>query len=162
MFRRSDFEQAASTFQAGIRRNEDPEDRQLPDLYLNLNHALKKLGQIAEAGQALEKAAGGYARELEQHPESAGAHFALGSVFVEMRDFERAAEHFGQAASLNPADAANHMNLVKSLEAQGLLNEAIGASAQALSTMAKLERPKEARNFEAYRESLEQKRRRLP
>jgi tetratricopeptide (TPR) repeat protein len=160
--RRGEFENAASTFQDGISRNEDSEDTQLPDLYFNLSHALKKLGRTDEASQAREKAAAGYTRELERNPDLAGTYFALGSVFVEMRDFERAAERFRQAVRLNPADAASHMNLVKSLEAQGLLDEAIGALTQVLTTMAKLERPKEVRSFEAYRESLERKRRRLP
>ena len=161
MVRQRDFERAASTFQEGIRRNEDPESNQLPDLYFNLSQALKKLGRTDEASRALEKAAVGYTRELEASPKSAGGHFALGSVFAEMRDFEQAAEHFAQAVNLNPADAANHMNLVKSLEARGLLDEAIEASGQAMRVMARFERPKEASSFEAYGEFLEKKRWRL-
>jgi Tfp pilus assembly protein PilF len=158
LIRRRDFEAAVGAFQEGIRLNQDPESGNLPDLYFNLGHSLNKLGKGKEARRALEKAAVGYGRELERNPKSSAAHFALGSVFVEMRDFERAAEHFRQAVDLDPGDAAIHMNLVKSLEARGLLDEAIEASGQAMIVMSESDRPREAAQFEAYRGSLRKKR----
>ncbi len=119
---------------------------------------MKKLGKGTEARQALEKAAVGYSRELEGNPRSSAAHFALGGVFVEMRDFERAAEHYREAVDLDPGDPANQLNLIKSLEARGLLDEAIEASEQAVIVMSELERPSQAAQFEAYRGSLQKKR----
>jgi tetratricopeptide (TPR) repeat protein len=161
LVRRSDFENAADAFRDGIRLNENPESVTLPDLHFNLGHTLKKLGQASEARSALEKAAVGYGRELEENPKSSAAHFALGSVFVEMRDFDRAAEHFRRAVKLDPTDSVSHMNLVKSLEARGLLDEAIEASGQAVVVMSELDRPQEASRLEAYRKSLQEKRQRI-
>jgi tetratricopeptide (TPR) repeat protein len=159
LIRRSDFEAAVGAFQEGIRLNQDPDSRNLSDLYFNLGHSLRKLGRGNQARQALEKAAAGYNRELEGNPRSSAAHFALGSVFVETRDFERAAEHFRQAVDLDPGDTVNHMNLVKSLEARGLLDQAIEASRRAMIVMSESDRPREAAQFEAYRGSLQKKRR---
>jgi tetratricopeptide (TPR) repeat protein len=153
-----DFEAAVDAFQEGIRLNEDPEGGTLSDLHFNLGHSLKKLGKGTEARQALEKAAVGYSRELEGNPRSSAAHFALGGVFVEMRDFERAAEHFSEAVDLDPGDPANQLNLIKSLEARGLLDEAIEASGQAVIVMSELDQPSQAAQFEAYRGSLQKKR----
>ena len=161
LVRRGDFANAVDAFRDGIRLNRDPKSATLPDLYFNLGHTLKKLGRAGEARSALEKATVGYRRELEENPESSAAHFALGGVFVEMRDFDRAAEHFRRAVSLDPTDSNNHMNLVKSLEARGLLDEAIEASEQAMAVMAELERPQEVARFEAYRRSLQEKRQRI-
>lgn len=158
LIRRRDFEAAVGAFREGIRLNRDPESGNLSDFYFNLGHSLNKLGKGNEARRALEKAAVGYGRELEGNPKSSTSHFAPGSVFVETRDFERAAEHFRQAVDLEPGDEANRMNLVKSLEAGGLLDEAIEASRQAMIVMSESDRPREAAQFEAYWRSLQKKR----
>ena len=58
-------------------------------------------------------------------PDSAGVHYEVGSLLLERREFEEAAQHFEAALRAGPESAAAHNNLGVALASAGRVPEAI-------------------------------------
>jgi len=89
----ADLAAAKQAVAAGIRRGADP----LP-LYLSLSEAARKVGELGEAKTALQQA-------VAVKPSAAEAHFRLGLLYLQEKNFDRATLALRKAAELS-ADAA--------------------------------------------------------
>ena len=69
-----------------------------------LAEALLKLGELEESRKA-------YERILQDHPESAAAHYGLGRVYSDKGAVEEAIKHFERACELSPEFGAGHYAL---------------------------------------------------
>jgi tetratricopeptide (TPR) repeat protein len=143
--RKERYAEAALAFEEGVRIDRDSGEGSRPDLSYNLGVALKRDGRTEDAARAFSEAVAGYHRKLQRNPRSARLHFALGSVYVEMREFQNAADQFRLAVAANPADLQAHLHLAKSLEVQGRLPEARDALESGVEGMLERGRPESAR-----------------
>jgi tetratricopeptide (TPR) repeat protein len=152
------YAEAAESFEEGLRISGDAERESRPDMSYNLGVALKLSGRIEEADRAFATAVSGYREKIRGNPRSAPLHFALGSVYVEMGAFRDAAECFRMAVASNPADVQAHVHLVRSLEAQGRLDEALEALETGVDDLLRLDRQASARALQRHRAALQSKR----
>ncbi len=129
-------DEAVETFQKAIDVNSASEFREvIADVHFNLGYVLKRQGKPEESNRELRKAIQGYRKELSENPKSSESHTVLAKALVEIGDYEEATEHFRQAVALGPTDLTKRMNLIKVLEGQGRLSEAIEATHQAIQFM---------------------------
>ena len=126
-------------------------------MHYNLGVALKRNGQTEAGMQALSQAASSYLELLETEQDSATLYFALGSVYVEKREFQNAARSFRSATEANPADFQARINLIKSLEAQNHLNEAMEALEAGVNEMLRSGQPDSERALQGYKNTLQSK-----
>jgi tetratricopeptide (TPR) repeat protein len=147
--------EAIEAFEAALRIASDAGQKSRPDLNHNLGVALKRAGRSEEASRALARAVSGYREELRGNSQSASLHFALGSVYVEMREFHNATESFRRAVASTPRDFQARMHLVESLEVQGRLVEALEALNTGVDDMLRLRQEESARALQRYRDSLQ-------
>ncbi len=148
------YAEAIGALKEGIRIDIDAGGESNPDMHYNLGVALKRNGQTEAGMQALSEAALGYLEILEGRQGSAALYFALGSVYVERREFQNAAQYFRKAMVAKPSDFRAHMNLAKSLEAQGRLDEAIEALQASVDTMRQLGQQDSVRALQRYQSAL--------
>ena len=102
-----------------------------------IKRAYAKALEAQNAGR-LSEAVKGYARLLRDNPRLAEAHFQLGKIASLRPDFQKASEHFEQAAKLRPAEptiwlayldlAARHPNV-------DLLRKLLGRSAAGFASL---------------------------
>ncbi len=123
----------------------------------NLGVALKRDGRTEEATRAFSAAVSGYLEKIRRNPRSAPLHFALGSVYAEMGEFQDAADCFRTAVMSNPADVQSHMHLAKSLEVQGRLDQALEALEAGVDDLLRLDRQESARALQRYHAALQSK-----
>jgi tetratricopeptide (TPR) repeat protein len=81
-------------------------------------------GLLAES-DALSEAAGQYEALLKQVPHLSLAHYKLGTVYLRMKDYERANSCFRAALRIAPDFAGAHYGLAEVLAAQGRVKDAI-------------------------------------
>jgi tetratricopeptide (TPR) repeat protein len=153
----SRYAEAAEAFREGLGVGGDAGPRSRSDLNFNLGVALKRGEKLAEATRAFSEASSGYLEAIQENPDSPSLHFALGNTYVEMREFQNAAEHFRIAAASNPADLQTHIHLAKSLEVQGRLHEAVEALKVGMDEMHRLGEPVSVQTLQSYRRTLEMK-----
>jgi len=154
--------EAVEAFEEGMRIDRDAGHGNKPEMIYNLGIALKRDGRIDEATRAFSRAVARYLEELRENPSSARLHLNLGSVYVEMRDFQRAAESFRLAAAADPANLQAHMNLAKSLVAQGRVADARQALGAGADEMARSGQAESAQTLQRYRASLPSEEARSP
>lgn len=149
--------EAIEAFEEGMNIDRDAGHGSRPDMSYNLGVALKRNGGSVEATRAFSGAVAGYLEELRKNPNSARLHLNLGSVYVEMRDFRRAAESFRVAAANDPANLQAHMHLGKSLVVQGRVADAREALAAGVAEMTRRGQTESAQLLQRYRSSLQSK-----
>jgi tetratricopeptide (TPR) repeat protein len=71
-------------------------------------------------------------RQLERDPNDADSHAAVGSSYIELGRFDRAAVHLARAVELRPGDARSHNNLGWVLQRLGRTEEALAAYRRAV------------------------------
>jgi tetratricopeptide (TPR) repeat protein len=76
---------------------------------------------------------------LKSNPDSATAHNALGSIYLQRKDLERAAEEFREAVRLDSKFVYAHYNLGMVLELQGARNAAADQFRETLSLAPRFE-----------------------
>jgi tetratricopeptide (TPR) repeat protein len=157
-FKQDKLQEAAEAFKKSIESNRKTEpERDIPDVHYNLSYVLKRMGRQQEASRHLIKALEGYRRELRERPGSSEAHFVMGSALAESGDMEGASEHFRQAVKLAPSNPANHLNLIKALEAQGDIDAAIDAAQNAAQKMSETGQKSSADEFRRHLQILKSK-----
>jgi len=157
LIEQGNYKEAAKTFQSAVTLNADSENNNIPDVHYNFSYVLKRLGRLSEASHELNKAVEEYRKELDRRPRSSAIQGALGSAFVESKDFIQAALHFQQAVDLEPENVNNHFNLIKAFEVQGRFVEAFEASQKGIRFMLQSGRYEEAERLRGYLKSLELK-----
>jgi tetratricopeptide (TPR) repeat protein len=131
-------EEAAETFKKAIAYNAASGfKKDVPDLHFNLGYVLKRLNKPYESNQELQQAITGYRQELSENPISSETHLVLGRALAEFGDYQQATQHFLRARDLDPTNLSKHINLIRFLEAQRRLDEAIEAAQKAIRLMLK-------------------------
>ena len=154
-FRKARHAEAIEAFKAGIGAADDAGRGDRPDMAFNLGVAFKREGRTEAATRAFSEAISGYRKRIQKNPRSATLHLGLGSVYVEMRNFVKAAESFRMAIESKPADLQAHLNLARSLEAQGHLREAQEALRAGEDRMLLLGERESAGALQRYRGALQ-------
>jgi tetratricopeptide (TPR) repeat protein len=129
-------DEAATTFRKAVRFNDESDfKKDIPDVHFNLGYVLKKLGKLEESRRELARAVEGYRKELRANPNSSETHTVLGRALTENGDYKEATKNFHRAVDLDPANLSRHENLIKVLEVQGRLDEAIKSTQKAIAIM---------------------------
>jgi cytochrome c-type biogenesis protein CcmH/NrfG len=123
---------------------------------------LKRGGRTREAGLAFEAAISGYRTALREDPRSAGLYLALGSAHAEMGELPQASEAFRRAVAADPGDLQARIQLARSLEVQGRIEEALDVLREGEDAMLRLERLAANRTLQRQRIALESKKGRNP
>jgi len=131
---------AIEAFREAIQAARDAGQGDTADLDHNLGVALKRAGRTGEATVAFSRAIAAYREKIAKSPDSAPLQFSLGSTYAEMGEFEKAAASFRLAIAADPGNVQAHLNLTGSLEAQGRLDEALGALNRGIDDMLRLGR----------------------
>jgi Flp pilus assembly protein TadD len=100
-------EEAASVLRDGL--NTTPDSLALAD---RLSRILVRLNRRAEAAALLQVT-------VEEHPDDAGTHEALGVVLAQLKNMAGAKEHFERAIALGDNTPEAKANLAKAVEALG-------------------------------------------
>lgn len=70
-----------------------------------------RLAMAYESKEMLEPALKSYSRVLDIEPTEARAHFGMGNVYLKMRRYDEAEEHYKKAIELDPEKGAFYNNL---------------------------------------------------
>ena len=70
-----------------------------------------RLAMAYESKEMLEPALKSYSRVLDLEPTDARAHFGMGNVYLKMRRYDEAEEHYKKAIELDPSKGAFYNNL---------------------------------------------------
>jgi tetratricopeptide (TPR) repeat protein len=152
------YAEAIEAFREGIRAGSGSDRGSRPDLNYNLGVALKRDGQIEEAAEAFSRTVSVYLEKIERNPRSGRLHFALANVYAELRELQSATKHFRMAVLFDPADLQAQINLARSLEVQGRLDEALEALNAGVEEMLRFGQQDSAQVLQRYRAALRSKR----
>jgi len=151
---RAQYDAAIEAFRQAIQATPDAEQGGRSDLDFNLGVALKRAGRTSEATDAFSSAISGYREKIARNPDSASLHLSLGGAYVEMGEFEKAADSFRLAIAADLGNAQAHLNLARSLEARGRLNDSLGALTAGIDEMLRLGRTESALALQRHRNTL--------
>ena len=151
--------EAEKVFQQAIDHSESK--KSMPDIHFNLAYVLKRSNKTEEAARELQKAIEGYVRQLERNPGSSETHLVLAQALAEHGDYEEATKHLFQARDLHPSNLSRHQDLIRFLERQGRLDEAIEAARNGMNFMLHTDQKEAATFLRAYLQSLEAKKSRI-
>jgi tetratricopeptide (TPR) repeat protein len=154
LIQQKQFAEAAEAFTGAIRYNEKIKGADNPYIYYNLAFAQKNLGRQQKAASNLDKAIEGYRRLLEHSPNDAAIIFSLGNAWVEKGDLARAALYFDQAVKVRPLDLTYRLSLIKTLEEQGEVDDALTAVNQALPVFQAAGRERDVMQLKKYQAHL--------
>jgi tetratricopeptide (TPR) repeat protein len=154
------YDAAIEAFRAAIQSTRDTGQAGRADLNFNLGVSLKRAGRTKEAAVALSSAISGYREKIARNPDSSPLQISLGSAYVEMGEFEKAAGSFRLAIAADPGNVQAHLNLARSLEAQGRLDDSMGALKAGIDELRRLGRTESALALQRHQQTLEIKIRR--
>jgi Tfp pilus assembly protein PilF/spermidine synthase len=117
---------------------------------------LQKIGKPADSASHFLIAANTSEEILANDPNSAKAHSRLGEIYANIGNFPKAAEHFQKAVDLDPDNVQNHFYLVRSLEAQQLLDKAIERAAASAQYFTDTGKKDQAARMQEYLQYLRQ------
>jgi tetratricopeptide (TPR) repeat protein len=100
--------------------------------HLDLALVLKRLNQVDEANQHLQKAIEEFQEKLERNPNSHEDNLKLGVALAELGQFSEATKYIQKAMSINPSDTQGNLALANVLLAQDRQEEAIGVLKKAI------------------------------
>jgi tetratricopeptide (TPR) repeat protein len=152
---RAQYDAAIAAFREAIQATRGSGQGGRSDLDFNLGVSLKRAGRIKEATVAFSSAISGYREKIAKNPDSAPLQLSLGGADVEMGEFEKAADSFQLAIAADPGNAQAHLNLARSLEAQGRLDAALGALKIGIDEMLRLGRTESALALQRHQHTLE-------
>ena len=109
-----------------------------------------------KAKEHLTKAAHGYRKKLDNAPDSPKLWVRYGGALAENDDFKEASKAFAKAVKINPISFLSRVTLVKSLEYQGRLDEAIAVMKEGVEIMTVVKKSEMAKDFQTYVDYLEQ------
>lgn len=145
------FDEAVETFREALGFNaESPFKKDVADIHFNLGHVLKRLDRSEESILEFRRAVHGYRKKISQYPNSSETHTVLGKALAETGDYRQAAKHFREALESDSANVAKHMNLIRALERQGRVDEAIDALQTAIRSMSSHGQPQAAATLQRY------------
>ena len=101
------------------------------DATLAANAAVEGALEASRAGN-LDEAIEGFTAALAEAPDCADCHRALGIIYVQTEDYDRAEASFNEALALNPEDASAYDRLARLYNAQRRFDEAAEAAAAAV------------------------------
>jgi cytochrome c-type biogenesis protein CcmH/NrfG len=110
-----------------------------------------------EARQQFAKAAEEFRIELAENPNEAPLWIRLGDTLASMGDFKGATEAFRKALTLNPANPLYYNYLVKALQYQGRLAEAIEVLQKGIEFMTRYGQIEAASKLKKYLDFIKYK-----
>jgi tetratricopeptide (TPR) repeat protein len=152
---RAQYDAAVEAFRGAIEAARDAGQADRADLDYNLGVSLKRAGRTGEAADAFSSAISAYREKVAKNPDSAPLQLSLGGAYAEMGEFQKAAESFRLAIAADPGNVQAHLNLTRSLEAQGRLDEALGALKRGIDDMLLLGRAESILVLQRYQRTLE-------
>ncbi len=149
------FERAADSYSKAINVSDDNNPGGSPDLYFNLGFVLKKQGKQAEASTYFDMAIKLYQKVLsDSSPIDPATLAAKGYAWAELGNFSQAASSLNSAIELQPGNFTYQMNLIKFLEAQGKIGEAIAITRNAILLFQGQDRQNEVIELKKYQVHL--------
>jgi tetratricopeptide (TPR) repeat protein len=127
----------------------------IASIHFNLGIVLQRMNRPQEARQQFTKAAGEFRVELAENPNSPLHWTRLGDTLATLGDFKGATEAFMKALTLNPANLLYYDNLVKALQYQGRLAEAIEVLQKGIEFMSRYGQLEAAEKLKKYLDLLE-------
>jgi tetratricopeptide (TPR) repeat protein len=102
----------------------------------------RDLGDVPQAVDNYELA-------IQRQPDFAEAHFNLGLVRAQSKEFRQAAEEFRKTIEFQPKNLAAYANLMQAYADLNQPDDAIGAGRQAVAAANSTNQPELARQFES-------------
>ncbi len=102
-----------------------PDDDTATYSHMTIGRALMKLRKSVEADEAFRKAVSIPEEIVKQKPNDASAHAALGDLFFQLQDYDKAENSYRRAFELDRKDLSVALNLSYALDNQGKKDEAI-------------------------------------
>ncbi|HUS73687.1 MAG TPA: fused MFS/spermidine synthase, partial [Sedimentisphaerales bacterium] len=150
-------QEAARAFRNAIAYYEESgtKEKIIASIHLNLGIILKRMNRPQEARQQFAKAAEQFRVELAENPNSPLHWTRLGDTLATMGDFKGATKAFMKALNLNPANLLYYDNLVKALQYQGRVAEAIEVLQKGIELMSRHGQMDAAAKLKQYLDLLE-------
>jgi len=150
-------QEAAQAFQNAIvyHQKTGAKEQVIASIYFNLGIVLQRMNRPREARQQFVKAAEEFRLELAENPNEAPHWTRLGDTLATMGDFKGATEAFMKALTLNPANLLYYDNLVKALQYQGRVTEAIEVLQKGVEFMSRYGQIEAAAKLKQYLNLLE-------
>jgi tetratricopeptide (TPR) repeat protein len=151
-----DYSKSVEAFQKAIEPGIlSSEKVNVASIHFNLGVALQKLNRKTEARDHFLKAVEDFRKDLKKFPNSPELYTRLGDTLASLGDFKAAAQAFQQALNLEPHSFINYYNLARTLEFQGLYDQAIAAAQKGVLYMQSVGQKEAATQLQIYLDYLQ-------
>jgi tetratricopeptide (TPR) repeat protein len=152
-------QEAERAFQSAIvyHKETGAKEKVIASIHFNLGTTLQRLNRPQEARQQFVKAAEEFRIELAENPNEAPLWIRLGDTLASMGDFKGATEAFRKALTLNPTNLLYYNYLVKALQYQGRLAEAIEVLQKGIEFMTRYGQIEAASKLKKYLDFIKYK-----
>ncbi|MFA6176064.1 MAG: fused MFS/spermidine synthase [Phycisphaerae bacterium] len=150
---------AIKAFQKAIAYHNSQENSQnvIGTICFNLATLYQRMGKNNEAVEQFREAVKQFNIEISEQPDSAMLYGRLGDAYASMGDFNSASQAFSKAVELEPATPEYFDGLIKTLEMQGKLDDAIAALEKQIKLMQNNGQTETSSNLQKYLDFLKYK-----
>ncbi|HEX42904.1 MAG TPA: tetratricopeptide repeat protein [Phycisphaerales bacterium] len=162
----NEHEKAIDAFKKAIEVDAIPSERgnvALASIYFNIGVVYQRLNRSTEATQYFNKAIEDFRKDIEKQPDLVDLWTRLGDALASLGNFAEAEQAFRQAVRLAPMSPSHRFNLARTLEFQGLIDDALRIVQDSARHFAAIPGASQAvSQFNAYAQHLLQKKAAAP